>query len=246
MRTVFQTTFREARGTLVPDLAGPQGPLPPLLLVLTLVSGLVDSFSYLVLGHVFVANMTGNVVFLAFSLAGASGFSRIAAGLSLLSFVCGAAAGGRLALRVVSHRARLLLTSATVQVVLVLAAWVLSRVVDLPPRGGDRWALIVLLGVAMGMQNAVVRRLAVPDLTTTVLTMTIVGIASDSRLAGGATSKSGRRLLSVLALFAGALAGAALVGHGHADLSLLIATAALAVVLAALFPQRRSALAWTG
>ncbi len=42
---------------------------------MTLVTGLVDAFSYLVLGHVFVANMTGNVVFLAFALAGAAGFS---------------------------------------------------------------------------------------------------------------------------------------------------------------------------
>ena len=48
-----------------------------MLLALTVVTGLVDSFSYLVLGHVFVANMTGNVVFLAFALVGAKG-SRLA------------------------------------------------------------------------------------------------------------------------------------------------------------------------
>ena len=42
-------------------------PLPPLLLGLTVVTGLIDAFSYLALGHVFVANMTGNVVFLAFA-----------------------------------------------------------------------------------------------------------------------------------------------------------------------------------
>jgi hypothetical protein len=35
------------------------GPLPPLLLALTAVTGLVDAASYLKLGHVFVANMTG-------------------------------------------------------------------------------------------------------------------------------------------------------------------------------------------
>ena len=46
-----------------------------MLVVLTVVTGLVDAFSYLVLGHVFVANMTGNVVFLAFALVGAKGFS---------------------------------------------------------------------------------------------------------------------------------------------------------------------------
>ncbi len=46
------------------------GPLPVLLLALTVATGLVDAVSYLVLGHVFVANMTGNVVFSGFALSG--------------------------------------------------------------------------------------------------------------------------------------------------------------------------------
>lgn len=65
------TLLREAWATLVPDPAGRHGPLPPLLLVLTVVTGLVDAVSYLELGRVFVANMTGNVVFTGFALAGA-------------------------------------------------------------------------------------------------------------------------------------------------------------------------------
>jgi hypothetical protein len=56
-------TVREAWRTAVPDLHDRHGPLPPLLVLLTVVTGLVDASSYLVLGHVFVANMTGNVVF---------------------------------------------------------------------------------------------------------------------------------------------------------------------------------------
>ena len=76
----------EVRQTLVPDRDGPHGPLPPLLLAMTVVTGLVDSFSYLVLGHVFVANMTGNVVFLAFALVGARGFS-IPASIAALGVV---------------------------------------------------------------------------------------------------------------------------------------------------------------
>ncbi|WP_405578705.1 YoaK family protein [Streptomyces sp. NBC_01190] len=246
MQTAFQTTLGEVRGTLVPDLSGPHGPLPPLLLGLTLVTGLVDAFSYLVLGHVFVANMTGNVVFMAFSLAGAGGFSVLASVLSLVSFMAGAAGGGLLANRVTAHRGRLLLSAAAGQTVLVLAAWVLGRLVHLPAGHGARWALIVLLGLPMGVQNAVVRRLAVPDLTTTVLTLTITGVAADSRLAGGPSSKVGRRLLSALAMFLGALAGAALIGHGHRDLPLLIGAALLAAVAAGLLPHRRSTLAWTG
>ena len=76
----MNTFLADVRETLVPERNGRHGPLPPLLLGLTLLTGLVDAFSYLVLGHVFVANMTGNVVFLGFALAGAPGFS-IAASL---------------------------------------------------------------------------------------------------------------------------------------------------------------------
>jgi hypothetical protein len=71
----MNTFFTEVSQTLVPRNEVKNGPLPPLLVAMTLVTGLVDAFSYLVFGHVFVANMTGNVVFLAFALAGASGFS---------------------------------------------------------------------------------------------------------------------------------------------------------------------------
>jgi len=55
-----------------------------------------------------------------------------------------------------------------------------------------------------------VRRLAVPDLTTTVLTMTLTGLAADSKLAGGSGKGSARRIAAVLAMLAGALAGALL------------------------------------
>ena len=64
-----------------------------------MVTGLVDAFSYLVLGHVFVANMTGNVVFLGFALVGAPGFSIGASAVALVSFWLGALAGGRIGAR---------------------------------------------------------------------------------------------------------------------------------------------------
>jgi uncharacterized membrane protein YoaK (UPF0700 family) len=239
-----QTTLRRIRDTVVPDLTGPHGPLPPLLLALTLVTGLVDAFSYLALGRVFVANMTGNVVFLAFSLAGANGFSITASALALVAFAAGAVLGGRLCVLVAEHRGRLLLAATAAQVLLVLAALVVARLVDLPARGGPRATLIVLMGLAMGTQNAVVRRLAVPDLTTTVLTMTITGMAADARIAGGTDGKAGRRALSALAMFLGALAGAALIVHGHAQVPLPIAAGLLVVVAAALLPHRRSVAGW--
>lgn len=237
--------LREARDTLVPDPDGPHGPLPPLLLALTLGTGLVDAFSYLVLGHVFVANMTGNVVFTGFSLAGARGFSVTASVVSLAAFTAGALLGGRLTHAMRAHRGRMLLAVTGAQCVLVAVAWVLAAVADLPARGGWRVALIVVLALAMGGQNAAVRRLAVPDLTTTVLTRTITGMVADGRPAGGSDAKMGSRLLSAGAMFLGALAGAALIGHVGRGLPLPAAAAVLTAVSAVLFAQRGSTRRWT-
>jgi uncharacterized membrane protein YoaK (UPF0700 family) len=71
-------------------------------------------------------------------------------------------------------------------------------------------AIILSTALAMGLRNAVVRKLEIPDLTATVLTMTITGLAAESSLAGGGGGRTGRRALSILAMFAGALAGAIL------------------------------------
>lgn len=240
----MRTTLRQIRATVAPPPDGPHGPLPRLLLVLTLVTGLVDAFSYLSLGRVFVANMTGNVVFLAFSLAGAKGFSILASALALAAFVTGAVGGGRLCRLVSRHRAKLLLLATGAQLMLVLVTLALAEVFDLPATGGRRAVLVVLLGLAMGLQNAVVRHLAVPDMTTTVLTMTLTGFAADSRIGGGSDSKAGPRLLSALAMFLGALAGAALIVHGHPRVPLPLVAGLLVVVGAGLLPHRRSALPW--
>jgi uncharacterized protein (DUF302 family)/uncharacterized membrane protein YoaK (UPF0700 family) len=104
----LSTPLMDAWRTIVPAAGDAHGPLPPLLLALTLVTGLVDAVSYLVLGHVFVANMTGNVVFLGFALAGASGFSIAASLTALGAFSLGALLGGRLSTELSAHRGRLL------------------------------------------------------------------------------------------------------------------------------------------
>src|ERR1700729_2591372 len=105
----------DARDTVIPGRTGRHGPLPPLLISMTLVTGLVDAFSYLVLGHVFVANMTGNVVFLGFALAGAPGFSITASLVAMAGFALGAGLGGRLGSRHKDQRARLHSSAGAVQ-----------------------------------------------------------------------------------------------------------------------------------
>src|ERR1700749_5158877 len=90
---------KDIREVVVPHRAGRHGPLPVLLLALPVVPGLVDAFSYLLLGHVFVANMTGNVVFLGFAMAGAPGFSIAASLVAMAAFAAGALLVGGVGLR---------------------------------------------------------------------------------------------------------------------------------------------------
>ncbi|MER7719327.1 YoaK family protein [Streptomyces flaveolus] len=235
----------DAARTLVPPKGDRHGPLPPLMLVLTVVTGLIDAVSYLALGRVFVANMTGNVVFLGFALAGAPGLSVAASIVSMASFLTGALAGGRFGTRFAAHRGRLLATTTAIQAVLVAGTVIAVALSHGEVTGPVRYTLIVLLGIAMGMQNAVARRLGVPDLTTTVLTLTLTGLAADSSPAGGATPRPGRRVLSVLAMFLGALAGALLLRHAELLYILVLTLLMLAVTSAAAHRLSASSPAWT-
>lgn len=237
--------LREAWTTLVPDMNDRHGPLPPLMLALTVVTGLVDAVSYLELGRVFVANMTGNVVFAGFAFAGAPGFSLVASFVALGGFVAGAVTGGRFVHRSHAHRGRMLLHALCAETACVLAALVVTLVSGSPYTGGVRFTLIALLALGLGLQNAVARALAVPDLKTTVLTLTITGIASDGRLAGGPGSKAGRRVLSAAAMLAGALVGAMGVLHGHPVLPLVLAVVILAVACLAACVLARADAPWT-
>jgi uncharacterized membrane protein YoaK (UPF0700 family) len=213
--------------TDIRDMVAPgsvrHGPLPPLLISMTLVTGLVDAFSYLVLGHVFVANMTGNIVLLGFALAGAPGFSITASLAALAAFALGALLGGRIGTRHNDHRARLHSFAAATQASFIAIAVILAIAGGGVPAAGYRYTLIASLGIAMGLQNASARAIAVPDLTTTVLTLTITGIAADSKLAGGSGSKLGRRVVPVVTMLVGALIGAVLIRHAQSYDPLIIA-----------------------
>jgi uncharacterized membrane protein YoaK (UPF0700 family) len=241
----MHTFITEIRETLAPDRAAKFGPLPPLLVAMTVVTGLVDSFSYLLLGHVFVANMTGNVVFLAFAVAGAQGFSIAASVVALVSFGLGSVLGGRIVQHFGNHRGHHVAVATATQALLLTAAMVLALAGAQPFGAGVRYALIIVLAGALGVQNSSVRRLAVPDLTTTVLTLTVTGIGADSALGGGKGSKSGRRLISVAAMFLGALVGAALILHVHVAVPLIIALAIVVVVAAVSHWAGRSNPPWT-
>ena len=222
-----------------PDPARRVEPLLLALSLLTLVTGLVDAACYLGLGRVFTANMTGNVVLLAFGATGAQGLPVLAPTVSLVVFLVGAAAGGRLASRLVGPagaevpapvRRRWVTITLLLELLLVAVAGVVALGLPIGGGGARRYVVIGLLAAGLGLQNATVRRLAVPDVTTTVLTLTLTGLAADSWLAGGRSPRTGRRVAAVGLMAAGALAGALLL---RVDVSLPVLAAAMMIALAA-------------
>ena len=214
------------------------GPLPLLLLVLTVVTGVVDAVSFIALGRVFVANMTGNVVFLGFAVGGAPGLSAAASLVALGAFLLGALAGGRIGRRLEGHRGHHLATAGSFGVGLLVAAAVVAAVVEHPRSDTAQYSLIVLLALALGIQNATARRLAVPDLTTSVLTQTLTGLAADSALGDAKDVSMLRRVLPVVAMAVGACAGALLVLN--VGLATPIALAAVLTGIAAALAYRLS------
>ena len=210
----------------------PPSPLVVTLAALTIVSGFVDAVSFLGLGHVFTANMTGNVTLVGFAAAGAPGFSVAASLCALGGFLAGAVVGGRVVHRISPQRS-LLLVVMVIEAGCTSAATVVSGTVAAIGTGWPRFTVIALLAVGMGIRNAAVRHIGVPDMSTTVLTTTLTRLASGSPLAGGGNPYPGLGLTSVASMFGGALVGALLVLHVGTTWALGIAAGI--VVAAAVF-----------
>lgn len=215
----------------------PPGPLAALLLGLTAVTGLVDAFSFLALGHVFVANVTGNIIFLGFGLAGAGDIEMTPILAAIVPYTVGAFAGGRFIARRARHHHHLLGAAAVVEAAILAAAAVVATAVG-PQQ--TRHVVLVALSVAMGIQTAVAHRVAFPDLPTTFVTMTFTGLVAD--VTEG--SVRARRALAVLALLAGAFVGGLLARFAHHATPLWVAVVVLgAVAVSALLTARRMAAA---
>jgi uncharacterized membrane protein YoaK (UPF0700 family) len=239
------TFLGDVARTLWPASGDRHGPLVPMMLALTFVTGVVDAASYLRLGHVFVANMTGNVIFLGIALAGSGGRSADSSLIALAVFLLGALVGGWLGARNPDHRGRLLRAAGSVQVALMALALVVALSAAEPLGRDSRYALIAALSMAMGVQNAAAQRLAVPELTTTVLTRTLTGLASEAGLVGGHGSQLGRRSVAVVAMLLGALAGGLLTLHGSVAAALAVAVAIVCAVSGAVHVLSRSGGVWT-
>ncbi|WP_037312992.1 YoaK family protein [Saccharomonospora viridis] len=194
-----------------------------LLLLLTFVTGLVDAVSFLELGQVFVANMTGNITFLGLSLHPDAHVEPTTPLVALGGFVVGALIAGRVANRFDRAPRRWLPTAFGIEAFVIALVAVLAVADVLPVSGDGTEVTVAVLAVALGIQNGTVHHLGVHDLTTTVLTLSLAGVVTDSQIARGPMARPHRRLGSIAAMLAGAGVGALLL---FVSLSLVLALAA--------------------
>jgi uncharacterized membrane protein YoaK (UPF0700 family) len=210
------------------------------LLLLTFATGIVDAISVLVLGHVFVANMTGNVIFLGFWFAPHSVVDMTAALIAFVSFVTGAIIGGRLSRHLDGDVRRWLTVALGIEVVMLASLSILSGTGVLDYHDNTKLILIAGLAVTFGCQAATARQFGIQELSTTVLTTTIVGIGFDSRIAGGAGHRKRLRFSVVLTMCAGALVGATMTRWVVAPvIGIAAAVVALAAAIFRFGPNRR-------
>lgn len=179
------------------------------MLVLTFSTGIVDAVGYLGYDKVFTGNMTGNVVILGMGLAGADGIPVLRPALAFGAFLLGAMIAGRILKPTPKGEWSNRTTGVMVAVALgCLGLAGLVMVEDPTQHHLIGTITTTVLALVMGMQAAAARKIGVADVTTVVVTSTIVGLASESRLAGGTGDKWPRRVLAILGILAGALVGA--------------------------------------
>lgn len=180
------------------------------LLLLTFATGLADAMSILVLGHVFVANMTGNVIFLGFWLAPKTTIDLTAVAVALPTFVCTTIVSGRLSRHFGERTRPWIITVLATEIVLLVTLAALAGAGALHYHDNTKLLMIGMLAVTFGLQHSSARQFGIQELSTTVLTSTIVSLGLDSRLAGGTGAREKLRFSVVFTMCAGALVGAAM------------------------------------
>jgi uncharacterized membrane protein YoaK (UPF0700 family) len=132
---------------------------------------------------------------------------------------------------------RAVLAEATLLLIAAATGWGLGVV----STGTGPFVVIGLTAVGMGLRNATIRHLAEPDMTTTVLTLTLTGLAADSSLAGGTNPRPVRRAGGVAAMLVGAAIGAAMILHLDRPLVWpLVLAAAVGVIATTVWAQHPS------
>jgi uncharacterized membrane protein YoaK (UPF0700 family) len=154
------------------------------IFLLTWTAGCSDAISYLGLGHVFTANMTGNTVLLGLDIEQGEALAVLRSAVALGGFCLGAYVGtflieGDQEGATWTPQVTTAFTTEAALLAVFAVIWLLTGAN--PPAGGVVNALIALSALAMGLQSAIVRSLGVAGIATTYITGTLTNL-----MAGGA------------------------------------------------------------
>jgi len=230
-----------------------------MLVSLSLAAGCVDALGFLALGHVFVANMTGNTVLLGLAIGRWEWGAALRALTALVGFIGGVAAGATILDQDREAREAWppIVTLALALELLVLITFALGWIRAAPqPAGEATYVLICLSSLAMGVQSTAVRRLGIPGVATTYITGTLTNLTEEviGRLRSGspgqgsqvrASSSSARGLALPADVWLAYGLGAVLAGAivlrwpSLAPLPSVIVLAAVVVVATARHRRRR-------
>ncbi len=204
-----------------------------LMVALTFATGMLDAVGYLGLDRVFTGNMTGNVVILGMGLAGAGGLPVAGPLAALGGYVCGAAVVGRVLAGRPSTWNAAVTAVFTVNAGALVAAGIVLSVGHVTGSSIPGVLIAATLAVLMGAQASAARALAVPDMTTVVVTSTLTAYAGETLFAPGFGWFRHRRFWAIAAIFAGALSGALILERVHIAGPLFVAAGISAVVAVA-------------
>jgi uncharacterized membrane protein YoaK (UPF0700 family) len=157
-----------------------------MLTLLAVAAGCVDGASFLGLGQVLTAAMTGNTTLLGLALGQGDAQAALRSAVALAGFVVGAFLGAAMVDRGV--QGAIWSPAVTWALALELAILVILALAWHRLEGGGDWTidhrypLIAAAGIAMGIQSAAAHCIGVPGVTTTYVTGTLTSLAS--RLAG--------------------------------------------------------------
>ncbi len=177
-----------------------------LLLGLTFAAGAIDAFSYLGLGRVFTANMTGNIVLMGIAVGQGQALSTVRSGIALVGFVVGVVLGTVLTRARSENGVWPKRVTATLGLELLLLASLAVGWGAMGSRPGnpETGALISISAVAMGTQSAAARRLSVPGVSTTYLTGMLTSLMAHLTALSGSRAEWARWGSVLLAYLIGA------------------------------------------
>jgi uncharacterized membrane protein YoaK (UPF0700 family) len=206
-----------------------------LLIGLTFAAGCVDAISYLALGRVFTANMTGNILLLGLAVAQSMGAQTERSGVALAAFAAGVAIAANVGRprgqqEVWPVRVTLALAVEVVLLVGFAAAWWSFQG---RPAAVGVLGLVALCGLAMGMQSMIARQLAVRGVSTTFVTGTLTTLVSDLGTLTGPPGGWSLNAGVLAALLLGAVIGGIAEVHAPSVAAVLPAVIVGVVVIAA-------------